>query len=54
MALLRVTNEAECLTSQLTKQNLSGQPLRRLIEATLPRERFSPMAGLSLSSLPDA
>jgi hypothetical protein len=27
MALLRLRYEAECLTSQLTKRNLSGQPI---------------------------
>jgi hypothetical protein len=48
MALLRLRYEAECLTSQITKQNLGGQPLRRLIETTLPRERFSPLAASCL------
>jgi hypothetical protein len=47
MALLRLRNEAECLTSQITKQNLGGQLLRRPIETTLPRERFSPLARLA-------
>jgi hypothetical protein len=27
MVLLRLRYEAECLTAQLTKQNLSGQPI---------------------------
>jgi hypothetical protein len=49
MALLRLRNEAECLTSQITKQNLGGQLLRRPIETTLPRERFSPLAVSRLS-----
>src|SRR5579859_7843220 len=45
MALLRLRNEAECLTSQLTKQNLGGQPTADArSKPPLPRERFSPLA----------
>jgi hypothetical protein len=52
MAQLRLRYEAECLTSQITKRNLGGQPLRRLIETTLPRERFSPLADTRRTLLP--
>jgi len=46
MALLRLRYEAECLTSQLTKQNRSGQPTPNArSKPPLPRERFSPLAG---------
>src|SRR5208337_4499348 len=43
MVLLRLRYEAECLTSQHTKQNLRGQPIANLrSKPPLPRERFSP------------
>src|SRR6267154_1172541 len=45
MALLRLQNEAECLTSQHTKQNLRDQPFADArSKLPLPRERFSPLA----------
>src|ERR1700674_4247297 len=43
MALLRLRNEADCLTSQHTKQNLRDQPPADPgSKPPLPRERFSP------------
>jgi hypothetical protein len=45
MALIRVRNDADCLTSKHTKQSLRPQPsLGAQIEAPLPREWFSPLA----------
>jgi hypothetical protein len=47
MALLRLRYEAECLIAQLTKQNLSGQPIPDArSKPPLQRERFSPLAGM--------
>jgi hypothetical protein len=44
MALLRLRYEAECLISQLTKQNPGGQPPDDARpKPPLPRERFSPL-----------
>jgi hypothetical protein len=43
MALLRLQIEADCLTSQLTKQSLKHQPSSNpQSKLSLPRERFSP------------
>src|ERR1700733_8569012 len=43
MALLRLRNEADCLTSQHTKQNPGPQlPVNRKTKSHLTRERFSP------------
>ena len=43
MALLRLQHEADCLTSQLTKQSLKHQQSSKpKSELPLPRERFSP------------
>jgi hypothetical protein len=54
MALVPVRNEADCLTSNHTKQSLRPQPsLGAQIEAlSLPRERFSPLAGNCLPISP--
>jgi len=52
MALLRLRYEAECLTSQHTKQNLRGQPIANLrSKPPLPRERFSPATLTRLSQM---
>jgi len=54
MALIPVRSEADCLTSNHTKQSLRPQPsLGAQIEALpLPRERFSPLAELRLLAGP--
>jgi hypothetical protein len=53
MALLRLQNEANCLTLQPTKQSLKHQPSSKpQSELPLPRERFSPGVEMTRSQTP--